>query len=227
MSAVSRLLESQREIEKLFVAGARAKESEPHGWPAALIMFHIAQWRGRLRMAFEDVRAERPYTPPPANIDEFNDIELPTGAGVSLDQAATRADAELASLIELAHAIGERPFKWNITPSSTEAVLRNSYIHPRNHIAAYLGENGDKHAAHVLFESTAHDLRDASAPDFILGTALFNLAAARVEQGRLDEALDLLEEGAPMRPDLRAPFAADPDLAVLRDNPRFRSILGA
>jgi hypothetical protein len=227
MSAVSRLLESEREIERQFVAEAKATETHPKGWPAALIMFHIARWRGRLRKAFEDVHAERAYTPPPANIDEFNDIELPTGARVSLDKAATQADAELASLIELAQAIGERPFKWSITNTSTEAVLRNSYIHPRNHIAAYLIENGDKHAAHVLFEGTAQDLRDASAPEFVLGTALFNLAAARVAQGRLDEALDLLEEGAPMRPDLRAALAADPDLAVLRNNPRFQSILGA
>ncbi len=227
MSTVRRLLESEREAERRFVAEARANESEPKGWPAALIMFHIAQWRVRLRKAFDDVHAGRPYTPPPTNIDEFNNVELPTGAGVSLDEAATRADAELASLIELAQAIGDRPFKWVVTNTSTEAVLRNSYIHPRNHIAAYLSENGDKPASHALFEATAHDLRDASAPHFILGAALCNLAAARVEQGRLDEALDLLEEGVRMRPDLRAPFAADPDLTALKTNPRFQSILGA
>lgn len=227
MSPVRRLLESERETERRFVAEAKANETKPKGWPAALIMFHIAQWRERLRTAFSDVHAGRPYTPPPANIDEFNDVELPTGAGLRLDDVAIRADAELASLIKLAHAIGERPFKWHLTNTSTEAVLRNSYIHPRNHISEYLSENGDKPAAHVLLEETAHDLRDASAPHFILGAALFNLAAVRVEQGRLDEALDLFEEGAPMRPDLRPLFAADPDLAALKNNPRFKSIIGA
>jgi hypothetical protein len=227
MSAVSRLLESEREIEKRFVAGARAKETEPKGWPAALIMFHIAQWRGRLRNAFDDVHAGRPYTPIPANIDEFNDVELPTGAGVSLDEAATRADVELGSLIELARAIGERPFKWDLANTSTEAVLRNSYVHPRNHIAAYLSENGDKPAAHVLFEEAANELRDASAPPLVLGAALCNLAGARVEQGRLNDALDLFEEGLSMRPDLRPMLQADPDLAVLKSNPRFQSIIGA
>jgi hypothetical protein len=225
MSAATRLLESEREIEKRFVADARASATEPKGWPATLIMFHIGQWRGRLRKAFADVQAGHPFTPPPANIDEFNDLELPAGVGVSLDAAATRADAEMTSLIELVEAIGERPFKWSLTHTSTEAVLRNSYIHPRNHIAAYLSENGDKPAAHVLFEETAHDLRKAAAPRFILGTALCNLARARVEQGRLDEALDLLEEGAPMRPDLRPSFASDPDLAALKNNPRFQSII--
>src|SRR5712691_8477916 len=167
MSSVRRLLESEREIERRFVAGARANETAPKGWRAALIMFHIAQWRGRLRNAFDDVHAGRPYTPIPANIDELNDVELPTGAGLSLDEAATRADGELASLIELAQALGERPLKWDLATTSTEAVLRNSYVHPRNHIAAYLSENRDQPAAHLLFEEAASELRDACAPHLV------------------------------------------------------------
>jgi tetratricopeptide (TPR) repeat protein len=226
MSAVRRLLESERETERRFVADARAGETNPKGWPAALIMFHVAMWRERLRKAFDAVQAGRPYAPIPANIDDLNDVELPTGAGVSLDEAAARADAELASLIQLAQAIGERPFKWGLTSTSTEAVLRNSYVHPRNHIAAYLSENGDKPAAHLLFEEAANELRDAPAPNLILGAALCNLAGARVEQERLDEALDLFEEGLSMRPDLRPILAADPDLAVLKNDPRFQSIIG-
>lgn len=226
MSAVSRLLESEREIERRFVAGARANETQPKGWPAALVMFHIAQWRVRLRNAFADVDAGRPYTPIPASIDEVNDVELPAGAGVSLDEAATRAEVELASLIQLTQAIGERPFKWDLAGTSTEAVLRNSYVHPRNHIAEYLSENGDRPAAHLLFEDAATELRDASAPHLILGAALCNLAVARVEQGRLDEALDLFDEGLRMRPDLGAVIQADPDLARLKSDPRFQSIMG-
>jgi tetratricopeptide (TPR) repeat protein len=227
MSAIERLLESERDMERRFVAEAKTNETQPKGWPAALIMFHIAQWRVRLRNAFADVEAARPYTPIPANIDELNDVELPTGARVSLDEAATRADAELASLIQLAQTIGERPFKWDLASTSTEAVLRNSYIHPRNHIAAYLSENGDKAAAHLIFEEAANELRDASAPHLVLGAALCNLAGARVEQGRLDEALDLFDEGLRMRPDLRAVLQAELDLAVLQSNPRFQSIMGA
>jgi hypothetical protein len=78
-----------------------------------------------------------------------------------------------------------------------------------------------------LLVQTARDLRRADAPGFILGTALCNLAGVRVKQGRLDDALDLFDEGLSMRPDLRAFLAADPDLAVLKGNPRFQSIIGA
>ena len=227
MSAVSRLLESEREIERRFVAGARASGAEPKGWSAALIMFHIAMWRERLRNAFADVHAGRPYTPIPTNIDEFNDIELRQGAGVSLDEAATRADAELGSLIQLMEAIGDRPFNWDLASTSTEAVLRNSYIHPLNHIAEYLSENGDQPAAHVLFEEAADELRTGSAPHLVLGAALCNLGVARVEQGRLHDAFDLFEEGLSMRPDLRAVLQADPNLAVLKSDPRFQAIIGS
>ena len=226
MSSVRGLLEKEREAERQFVARAQAQNDEPKGWPAALIMFHIAQWRERLRKAFDDVRGGRPDTPPPSNIDEFNDSELPNGAGLPLDATAARADAELASLIELAEVIGERPFAWSVTKTSTEALLRNSYIHPRNHMSEYLSENGDESGAHKLMEEAAHDLRGMAAPHFILGAALVNLAGKRVEQGRLDEALDLLAEGLTMRPDLASIAANHPHFSALRGLDRFRSIVG-
>lgn len=227
MNSVRTLLERQREAERQFVARARAQKGEPKGWPAALIMFHIARWRERLRTAFDDVHAGRPYTPPPSNIDEFNDAELPRGAGLPLDATAASADAELASLIELVEVIGERPFAWAVTKTSTEALLRNSYIHPRIHIFQYLSENGGQPAAHELFEEAARDLRDMSAPPFILGAAVFNLAGVRVEQGQHDEALELLAEGLSMRPDLTPMAANHPDFAPLHGLERFNSIIGA
>jgi len=37
---------------------------------------------------------------------------------------------------------------------------------------------------------------------------------------------DLLEDGPSVRPDLQPMFQADPDLVVLKSNPRFQSIMG-
>ena len=47
----------------------------------------------------------------------------------------------------------------------------------------------------------------------------------RVGQGRHTDALDLLEEAAPMRPDLCAAAGRDSDLAGLRDEPRFQAVV--
>jgi hypothetical protein len=211
------------EAERSFVADARANETAPKGWPAALLMFHIAQWRGRMRQAFNDVRDGRTQTLPPKNTDEFNDRELPEGAGVSLDVAAGRAASELTSIIDLYEALGERPFAWNVARTTTEAVLRGSYIHPRNHLYAYLVENGLTDRAHRVVEDSVDELRAAAAPPSIVGTAVYNLAVVRVAQGRIDDALSLLEQAIPMRPDLATQATNDADLAPLRGLERFRA----
>jgi len=165
------------------------------------------------------------HAPIAANIDELNDAELPTGAAVPLAEAAARADAELGQLIELAD--GDSPFRWGPTTTVAEALIRNSYIHPRNHMAAYLRENGDGPAADRMLEEAATVLRDAAAPPFCLGAALYNLAAVRVGQGRRSDALDLLEEAAPMRPDLAAAAVRDAGMDGLADEPRFLAIITA
>ena len=223
MKRLDRLLEAERDLERSFVAEETGLAREPKGWSAALNMFHIAQWRGRLRTALTDHRAGRDYAPISANIDELNDAELPTGASVPLAEAAARADAELGQLIEVAEV--DSPFRWGPTTTVAEALIRNSYIHPRNHMAAYLRENGDGPAADRMLEEAAIVLRDAAAPPFCLGAALYNLAAVRVGQGRRSDALDLLEEAAPMRPDLSGAAAGDPELAPLRGEPRFQAIV--
>jgi hypothetical protein len=218
---VRELLKAERETEKRFVAAAQV-EAMPKGWPAALNMFHVAQWRRRLRNALTEDRDGREHAPLPTNIDELNDAELPKGAAVPLAEAAASADAELAKLIELAERDG--PFRWGPTNTVSEALIRNSYIHPRNHMSAYLRENGDGPAADRMLEEAATVLRDAAAPPFCLGAALYNLAGVRAGQGRHMDALDLLEEAAPMRPDLLAAAARDSDLAPLRDEPRFLAL---
>jgi hypothetical protein len=221
----SRLLQLERDLERSFVAEEIALAREPKGWPASLNMFHIAAWRGRLRRGLGDFHAGRPYTPPPANIDEFNDAELPSGQGVSLEDASGRADEALAALIELSGQVGNQPFKWNLTSTTGDALVRNSYFHPRVHITAYWQENGEDARAHNLVENTVAELREIWPSPIVLGAGLYNLACVRVEQGRRSDALDLLEEAAPMRPDLCAAAARDSDLAPLRDEPRFQALL--
>jgi tetratricopeptide (TPR) repeat protein len=221
---VRKALEAEREVEREFVAEARKSETAPTGWPAALVMFHVCMWRERLNNALIEVREGRAYNPPPANIDEANDAELAGGLGVALVDIAERADVLLASLVKLWEELGERPFKWYISNTTAEAILRNSYIHPRNHIVAYLNENGEPAAAQQLQEDAASEMREVAAPPSALGAALYNLACVRVAQDRTDEALELLIEAFPMRPDLKAGAAKDEDLEALHDNPAFKAL---
>lgn len=227
MTDVRRLLESERETQRRFVADARANETKPTGWPAALVIFHNDQWRGRVLEGLIDVRDGRPQTKPPENMDEFNDKELAEGAGVSLEEAAKRADATLVSIIDIYQELGERPFTWYRWSTTTEAVLVSSHIHPHVHIVEYLKENGDLDGAVRLLERTASELRRGLAPPFILGIELYNLARLRVAERRHDDALSLLEEAVAMRPTLKDSALHDPDLAPLRGLERFKAINGA
>ncbi len=183
-------------------------------------------WRERLRNAFADVEAGRSLTPPPANIDEANDAELPNGIGTPLTDAAARSDHLLGELIELYVRLGEQPFPWFTSRNTTEAVLRNSYVHPRIHMFEYLRENGEQDRANQLFEEMHADMQDAAAPPIIMNTARYNLACARARQGRGDEALDLLEEVLSTRADMKQSAAEDPDFTTLRDDPRFQELVG-
>ena len=189
-------------------------------------MFHVGMWRERMRNALTDLSEGRPHTAP-GNADEINDAELPNGIGTPLADAAARADHLLAELIELYGKLGDRPFEWNIASTTTDALLRNSFTHPRVHLHQYLRENGDVDAADRLFEDAASRLRAASAPPQAMGTVLYNLACVRARQGRDDEALELLEEALPMRADMKAVAAKDEDLAALRDDPRFQELVKA
>ena len=225
MKDVLHLLESQREVERRFVAEAPGERDFPKGWPAALLMAHIASWREKLRGSFIEASRGEPASPPPLDIDAFNAVELARNAGVSLEEAARRADGLLVDLIDLWAALGDRPFSWFTAKTTGEALVRNSYLHPRVHLAEHYLERSERTRGQQIFEETAGQLRRADTPGHILAPALYDLACARVAQGRQDEALELLAEAFPMRDDLRLGAAADPDLAPLKTNPRFQSLI--
>jgi hypothetical protein len=225
MTDVRRALESEREMEREFVAEALKSETQPKGWPAALLMFHLSMWRERLRNALTDFGADRPYAQPAGNIDEFNDAELASGIGTPLADVAGRSDKLLAELIALSDQLGDRPFKWFVGNTTAEALLRNSYTHPRAHIFEYWKENGDPDRAHRLFEEAVSDMREISAPPIVMATVLYNLACTRAAQDRVDEALELLVEAFRMRPDLKEGAASDSDLEPLHDNPGFKALI--
>jgi tetratricopeptide (TPR) repeat protein len=227
MPDVRQALESQRALEKEFVAEAVRSETQPKGWPAALLMFHLSMWRERLRDALTEFRHARPYTAPPESIDEVNDAELASGIGTPLADAAARSDMLLSELIDLAGELGDRPFKWFTATTTSEALLRNSYAHPRLHLIAYLNENGEHDRAHRVAEAAASEMREISAPPSALGSALYNLACARADQDRLDEALDLLAEAFPLRPDFKQAAQQDADLAALHNDPRFKALVSS
>src|SRR5262249_48373544 len=98
------------------------------------------------------------------------------------------------------------------------------YTHPRLHMYEYYVQNGAEEHARRLFEQAVDDMRAAVAPDFVMGTVLYNLATVRAQEGRSDDALGLLREAIEHRPDAKANAAEDSDFAELRDDPCFKEL---
>ncbi|HEV2477344.1 MAG TPA: hypothetical protein VGX22_12450 [Candidatus Dormibacteraeota bacterium] len=199
-------------------------EKAPRGWPAALVLFHFGMWRERLRNALVEVREGREFTHPSENVDELNDAELPQGIGTPLADAAARADLLLGELMELYETLGERPFHWYAGTTTTEAVLRNSYTHPRLHLSEYWKENGSLDRSARLWEGALTELPAAGAPPRFLANAQYNLACIRALQGESDVALQLLAEALPVSDVLRDAAPKDADFESLHDDPRFQDL---
>ncbi len=222
---VRQALEAQRRVEQDFVDEARRSEKAPKGWPAALIMFHLGMWRERMRKALTDISEGRELSLPAENLDEINDAELAYGIGTPLADASARSEHLLGEIMDLYDWLGDRPFQWYRAKTTTEAVLGNSFTHPRGHLYEYLRENGDLDHANRMWEEAVTLLREVNCPPFPMGPALYNLARARVYQGRLDEALVLLEEALPLQPHLKERALKDSELEALHADERFQALI--
>ncbi|MEA2643781.1 MAG: hypothetical protein QOG08_807 [Chloroflexota bacterium] len=225
MKDVLSLLKAQQAAERAFLADIEDKADPPEGWSAAMTFFHLARWRERLWNGLAGAGEGRPANPPEGTIDELNDAEMADAGNVSLAEAAARSDAAFTSLIAMFETVGDMPFTWFTAETSATALVRNSYVHPRAHLADHLRRMGEVAESQGLVEETASEMRRLEAPDNILAGALYNLAVVRATQDRIDEALGLLEEALPMRDDLKAAAAGDPGLAPLRDSDRFRTLV--
>jgi len=168
MKDVLRLLQEERETERRFVGEAATEPDYPSGWSAALLMAHIASWRTRLRDCFIQTSRGQPVSGPPADIDAFNAVELARNAGISLEEAATRAETLLGDLVDLWARLGDRQFSWFSATTTGEALVRNSYIHPRRHLAEHYLERGDQSRGDELREETMAELRRVDAPESVI-----------------------------------------------------------
>ena len=58
-----------------------------------------------------------------------------------------------------------------------------------------------------------------------MGTVLYNLAIVRAQEDRGDDAIELLKEAIPMRPDIKNLAPEDKELGELREDPRFQELV--
>jgi hypothetical protein len=168
MKDVLHLLELEREAERRFVAEAADERPFPRGWSAGLLMAHIASWRERLRGSLIEASRGQPASPPPIDIEAVNAVQLARDAGISLEDGAARAEAMLVDQIDLWATLGDRPLSWFTAKTTGEALIRNSYLHPRRHLSEHFQERGDLERALEIREETMAALQRAGAPESVM-----------------------------------------------------------
>ncbi len=131
-------------------------------------MFHIAMWRERMRDALATTINGGRYELPGTR-DEINETELADGIGTPLSDASARSGQLLSEIAQLLGEAGDRPINWFGERSCQDAVLRNSYSHPRRHICEYMAENGDIAGAARLVEDALTELGELPASDYVTG----------------------------------------------------------
>ncbi len=122
----------------------------------------------RLRDCFIQASRGEPVSGAPADADAVNAVELARNAGISLEEGATRAERLLADLVDLWATLGDRPFAWYTAKTTEEALVRNSYIHPRRHLSEHYVERGDRSRGAELREETLVELRRVGAPETLM-----------------------------------------------------------
>jgi len=155
-------------MERRFVAEAVTEPDFPRGWSAGLLMAHIASWRNRLRDSLIEVSRGLPVSGPPTDIEGVNAAQLARDARIPLEEAAAKADMRLADLLDLWATVGDRPFTWFTAKTTGEALIRNSYIHPRRHLAEHYLERGDQSRGTEIRKETLAELRRVGAPESVM-----------------------------------------------------------
>ncbi len=129
-------------------------------------MFHIGMWRERMRDALAAAAEGREYVLGGTR-DEINERELAAGIGTPLGDAAARSDHLLTEIVELFEGAAGKPIQWFASATAADAVLRNSFSHPRVHICEYLAENGDVAQARRLLDEALDELAALSVPEYV------------------------------------------------------------
>jgi hypothetical protein len=207
-AAVIALLNEQRALQQSLASSWR---ESPGGWTEAQLFGHIAAWRSRQLACLRD------GTQSPSH-EDVNDAELAALRDADGPVEAARADALFGTLIDEVRERGaDAAFGWHTARTLGEAVFRNSINHAAGHLIEHLFESGDIASAAPLAQRIVDSFRSLNVGPQLLGGPLYNLAAIRIRQDRLDEARALLVEAMHERPDLAAAAETDPDVAAIRD----------
>ncbi len=227
------LIEQGYAEEEVFMSSLseeeRARTGTPEDWSARDLIAHVAAWKSRV--AAEIAAARRGEPPAPGEeLDHINAGIFEENRGKTwgmIQEDAGYAKNELAAQTsalteeELADPkwIGAREGRpiWR-------RIVNDGYSHPLAHLAEYYAKHGNPERAAALSDQVAKALAPLDNSPEWQATLTYNRACFAAQAGQTDQALKLLGEALRANPDLVEWSKEDPDLASLRDDPRYHAL---
>lgn len=105
------------------------------------------------------------------------------------------------------------------------SVLFTTYNHPLQHIAIQYAQRGGEIYANRLQEQAAENQMQVLDDDDWRGTVLYNLACHYALTNQIDLALEKLSLAFSLKPELRLWAPDDPDMANIKEDVRFLSMI--
>lgn len=202
----------------------RATPGQIDRWAARDVLAHIGE---TVRQANEALAARLRGEEPPTGLSNDETYERYKNYAWEelLDMVHQAFEARLLQVRELdedklnaaAEWLGGRPLWRNIAGLG--------FMHPLIHLTQNLIERGAYGQALLLNQrAMAMGVRLDTSPDW-QGTFIYNTGCYHALMGEKEPALDHLERGLKMAPNLLQYVKDDPDLASLQDDPDFQALL--
>jgi len=229
------LLEQTREMEADFVSALSNEERSQSGtleeWSAKDVISHITARKALMADGLLAVAEAR--TPiGSADLDQENAVLFEGYHGKPwaevlklaedtyqrvVQQVGSCADEELAKLA--------RFFPWQRARPLWRLVVGSGSIHPVGHMAEFHRKRGERARAAEMTGKLARSMVGLDHSPEWQGEAKYSLACHYALLGAKAEAIGELREAVHLSPVLMDYAEADPDLADLRDEPEYRTLL--
>lgn len=116
-------------------------------------------------------------------------------------------------------------YEWMNGRPLWRSIAFTSFYHALQHVADLYAKRGDLVYANEIQESAADLQISLQDSDEWRGTVLYNLGCHYAITGQSEKALAKIGEGFNLYPDLKKWAPEDPDLANLRDQPLFATLI--
>jgi Protein of unknown function (DUF1706) len=150
--------------------------------------------------------------------------------GLSWDQVQADAERVFNQLLAMVSQYGDQELRdpaqvgWYRNRSLLASIVGNSFTHPQTHVSWFHLQRGEPARAREIQEAMANAQVDIDGSPGSRAVAFYNLACFYALTGEPSQAVGLLRQAFPLRPDLVEWSKHDPDLASLREREDYQAL---